>query len=62
MKGKKFLLGIKVRPYLEEFLLGVSKYYNIVIWSEMKKDVVYKVLKLIPQLSKIKKRFSRENC
>ena len=62
MKGQNFLLAIKVRPHLEEFLETLSNYYHIVIWSEMKLDLVNKVVRLIPGLQSVKRKLSRENC
>lgn len=55
-------MAIKVRPHLEEFLESLNQYYHIVIWSEMKLDLVNKVVRLIPGLSKVKRKLSRENC
>lgn len=62
LKGKKYVIGVKKRPFLEEFLDCVSDNFNIILWSEMKKEAVQKITKLIDKEGYISKKFYKGNC
>ena len=55
-------MGVKLRPFFKEFIENVSEYYNLVLWSEMKKEVAIKIMNLIDKNEYFERRFYKENC